>query len=229
LKTVLKSLLYACAVAGSLGSAHAAIVITEVDAAGNSNGAYAHDWFELTNTGTEAVNVSGWKVDDNSFSTSTARTLTGITSIAAGETVIFADQTTVTSLTAFITNWFGSSAPVGLQIGSYAGAGIGLSNDGDGLVLFTGSNTEVTRLTWGDVNANASRTLDNAALGGTGTVLSTFSQVGVNGAFAGGDGRIGSPGRIANASPVPVPAAIWLLGSGLGLIGAARRRRAAAV
>jgi hypothetical protein len=42
------------------------LVISEVWPGGSSNGSYAADWFEVTNTGPTAVDITGWKVDDNS-------------------------------------------------------------------------------------------------------------------------------------------------------------------
>jgi len=59
------------------------VVITEVNPSGSS-ASYAADWFELTNTGPGAVNVSGWKMDDNSNGSpaSAEVALNGITSIA---------------------------------------------------------------------------------------------------------------------------------------------------
>jgi hypothetical protein len=103
---------------------NAAILITEVApwASGNAP-LYATDWFELTNTGVSAVNISGWQMDDSSNGTAKVA-LTGITSIAAGESVIFTENA---ATAAFLNTWFGASAPVGLQIGNYTGASVGLS------------------------------------------------------------------------------------------------------
>ena len=70
-------------------NASAAIIITEVDPTGSSVGTGGNDWFELTNTGTSAVSISGWAMDDNSASFSKAQALTGVSSIAAGESVVF--------------------------------------------------------------------------------------------------------------------------------------------
>src|SRR6476646_157554 len=42
-----------------------AVIISEVDPSGSGR-SYAADWFEVTNTGTSDVNLTGWKMDDNS-------------------------------------------------------------------------------------------------------------------------------------------------------------------
>ncbi len=53
--------------------ASAAIVITEVDPYGsNSNDGYAEDWFEVTNTGSTAVNIAGWSMVDNHAASNTS-------------------------------------------------------------------------------------------------------------------------------------------------------------
>jgi hypothetical protein len=59
-KNVLRLLIGGALVAGSVlsHSATAAMLITEVDAAG-SGASYGADWFELTNTGNTAVDISG--------------------------------------------------------------------------------------------------------------------------------------------------------------------------
>ncbi len=217
----LKSILLALAMsAGAMGSANAAIVITEVDSAASGNSAYGFDWIELTNTGSSAVDITGWKIDDNSNSSASAALLTGITSIAAGQSVIFGEGG---SLAAFVSNWFGGTAPAGFQFGTYSGSGLGLGSSGDAVNIYNAANALIANVTFGAANNNAS--FDNSA-GANNAALAAFSLVGVNGAYAGADGRIGSPGAV---SAVPLPAAVWLLGSGLGLLGAARRRHSAAV
>src|SRR5262249_14945588 len=45
-----------------------ALYISEVSPSSSGNAPYAADWFELTNAGTAAVDVTGWKMDDNSNS-----------------------------------------------------------------------------------------------------------------------------------------------------------------
>src|SRR4051812_36455368 len=50
---------------GVAASAHGALVITEVMSSSGTGG--TSDWFEVTNTGPAAVDITGYKMDDNSF------------------------------------------------------------------------------------------------------------------------------------------------------------------
>ncbi len=75
----------------SMGAAQAQIIISEVDPTGSS-ASYGADWFELKNTGGSAVDITGWKMDDSSDAFATAVGLRGITSIAAGQTVVFLED-----------------------------------------------------------------------------------------------------------------------------------------
>ncbi len=219
-----KALLLA-ATLGVLASANAsaAVIISEVSPASSDNAPYAADWFELTNTGSSAVSITGWTMDDNSNSFSNSVALTGVTSIAAGQSVVFVEDSKASSDTAldaqFESTWFGSNVPAGFTIGNYGGSGVGLSTGGDQVNIFNSSGTRQADVTFGAVTNANGPTFDNSA--GINGTLTTRSVVGTNGAFEASDGVIGSPGSIA---PVPVPAAAWLMGSGLlGLFGASRR------
>jgi hypothetical protein len=218
--------------ASSIMAAHSAladIVISEVDASGSSNAAYGADWFELTNTGTSAVSISGWKMDDNSNSFSSAVALRGANSIAAGQSIVFLEgastSTGDSTLDAnFAAAWFGASAPAGLTFANYGGSGVGLSQNGDSVNIFNSSGTLITRVDFGAASSTGG-TFDNTA-GLNNVTLGTISAVGVNGAFASKvGGEIGSPG--VDATPVPIPAAFLLFLSGLGFLRPAFRRRAA--
>lgn len=214
---------------GALEGRAQSLFITEIHATGSGNGTYGADWFEVTNTGTAPVAISGWKIDDNSESPFGAVALRGVASLAPGQTAIFieglADGSTDAALqAAFTTAWFGGSAPSGVLLGNYGGLGVGLDPASDAVNLFNGT-TRVANLFFN--NAVAGRTLDNAALlDGNFIALTTLSAVGVNGAFLSADGQeIGSPGFAA----IPEPSVYAAL-AGLATLGAtaARRRRAAA-
>lgn len=103
----------ALALSGLLYSAQATanLVITEA----MSKGSGTSDWFELTNTGTSTVSLTGFKMDDNSFAFVSAVPLLGIDSIAPGESVIFVESPSAT----FSTVW-GSAFP-NLRVGTYTG------------------------------------------------------------------------------------------------------------
>ena len=228
--SVKKIALAAGLIAASVGTAQAQVRITEVSpfssGATPANG-YASDWFELTNFGSSAVSISGWKMDDNSALFSSAVALTGITSIAAGESVIFVEAAVNA---AFQSAWFGSAAPIGLQIGNYTGSGVGLGQTGDAVNIYNGSGVLQASVSFGLSGSNLEgatafpyHTFDNAS-GSNGGTLSTLSAVGVNGAFLSFNGtEIGSPGLIAAAVPEPETYAMML--AGLGLLGFAARRR----
>jgi lamin tail-like protein/PEP-CTERM motif-containing protein len=204
---------------------HAQVRITEVTPWGSSttvpNVPYATDWFELTNIGAAAVNITGWTMDDNSNSFALSVALTGITSIAPGESVIFTENPATAS---FLNTWFGGSPPPGLQMGNYSGSGVGLSQSGDAVNIFNGTGVLQANVVFGASDSSAPfQTFDNAA-GLNNTTISTLSVAGTNGASvaANDSNEIGSPGRIA-AVPEPQTYAIML--AGLVLLGALTRKR----
>lgn len=197
-----------------------AIKITEV-APWSSGTTFGADWFELTNTGTSAINITGWKMDDNSNSFSLSVALNGISSIASGESVIFIESATSLS-TAFKTLWFGSNAPANLQIGNYSGAGVGLGTSGDAVNIYNAAGVLQANVSFGASTSNV--TFNNAA-GLDGTTISTLSVVGTNGAFKATNDtiEIGSPGTITAAVPESETYAMML--AGLAVFGAFARKR----
>ncbi len=188
-------------------SGASSVFISEVAPWSSGNSPLGADWFEVTNIGSAAVDITGWKMDDNSNSFGVAVDLNGITSIAAGESVIFIESDTpATVVPAFKTLWFGANPPARLQIGTYSGSGVGLSTGGDTVNLFNNVGVLQASVTFGVSPAGPSfPTFDNSG-GLNKTTISLLSALGVNGAFvASGDvNEIGSPGLIGPASPPSV-------------------------
>jgi len=202
--------------------ANAAIIVSEVAPWSSGNSSLGKDWFELTNTGGSAETITGWKVDDSSASFASSLVLNGITTVNAGESVIFIESSTSAS-TAFNSLWFGASLPAGLQIGYYSGSGIGFGTGGDAVNIYNSAGVIQASVSFGASDAvSPYQTFDNAA-GATGAI-SLLSQTGVNGAFVAANSvaEIGSPGRIA---AVPEPETFALLVAGLGLVGFSSRKR----
>jgi hypothetical protein len=228
MNNIRKPLRYIAAVllAASATMAQAQVRITEFSpwSSGNSGSPYRADWFELTNFGASAVDISGWSMDDDSQNAGVAF-LTGIGSIAAGQSVIFLEGTGSDNAT-FVSTWFGASAPAGFAIGNYSGSGIGLSTGGDQINIFNSAGALQASVSFGE--STRGRTFDNAAgVNGTAAVpafVSQLSTVGIHGAFMSVSGNeIGSPGAIAAAVPEPETYAMLL--AGLGVVGAIARRR----
>ena len=217
-KTALFGAVAALLLAGA-SAAQAQVKITEVSAWGSGNAPYATDWFELTNTGSAAVSIAGWQMDDSSNGTGKVA-MVGISSIAAGESVIFTENAAKAS---FLSTWFGNNAPANLQIGTYTGAGVGLSTSGDAVNVYDATGALQANVIFGNSPGGPYATFDNAA--GLSGNISQLSVVGVNGAFAAVNdaSEIGSPGSIAAA--VPEPASYALILAGLVVVGSISRRR----
>jgi hypothetical protein len=171
------------------------MIISEVAPWGSSIGAssYAADWFEVTNIGGAAVDITGWKMDDNSNLFTSAVPIVGVGSIGPGQSAILIEGTAVTA-TKFLTAWFGATPPAGFLIGSYTGSGVGLSATTDAVNLFDASGRLITNVQFGAASTT-NLSFDNTA-GLSGTTITTLSAVGINGAFVAADGiETGSPGK----------------------------------
>ena len=178
----------------------ATVIISEVTPWSSGNSPIGADWFEVTNTGNIAADITGWRMDDNSNAFSNSVALNGVTSIAPGESVIFLETANLAATAAaFRNNWFGANPPASLQIGNYTGSGVGLSTGGDAVNLFNAAGVLQANVSFGASTTSAPyRSFDNAA-GVNNAAISQLSAVGVNGAFIAVNSlnEIGSPGKIS--------------------------------
>ena len=210
-------LLAIAAVASLASLANAQITITEASPTGSS-GFVASDWFELTNFGPLAVDITGWKVDDNSNAFANSLALLGITSIAPGESVVFIETSPTNAaarLASFRTFWGQLSS---VQVGTYNGSGIGLSGSGDAVNIFLADGTLVTRVDFGaQPNVGVSF--------GYNPLTNTFGANSVAGVFGArvADGSTIQTTEVGSPGVIPAPSACALLA--LAGIAAGRRRR----
>jgi hypothetical protein len=210
------------------------LVITEVDPTGSS-ASYGADWFELTNYGSTTISTSGDLMSDNHGTSKTPVAMSAL-SLAPGQSVIYIEDdgaaSTIAPLeSAFETAWFGSSVPAGFTIGTYGGtASPGLGSGGDAVNIYNSSDVLLAGVSFGASTLNGG-TFDNSVSkfnstsgdgsGTTDTAITTFSAVGVNGAFLAPNGEIGSPGAV----PEPKSLALGAIAAAL-LVLKLRRKRA---
>jgi len=170
----------------------AAILITEVmssslhPSGGSNNG----DWFEITNTGGSAIDVTGWSWDDSS-NTPGSSNFGSLTLIGAGQSVIICEEP-IGSESTWLSDW-GISGVVVSTIGGSSFQGLGAG--GDQVNIYDASGTLVTGVVFGSATGGASFEWNTAGIS-----LGT-SVNGENGAFRsasdgfGGAGQdVGSPG-----------------------------------
>lgn len=111
-----------------------------------------------------AIDITGWKLDDNSGSFVRGVSLTGITSIAPGESVIFLETNSVADKSAtFLLNWFGTNPPANLQMGDYTGPGVGLGTTGDPINIYNASGVLQANVAFGASPSSPFATFNNAA------------------------------------------------------------------
>jgi len=165
------------------------LAITEVMPSSNdANSAINEDWFEITNYGSDAVDLSGFSWDDNSWVPGTV-VFPSVT-VAPGEAIVVA-QIDSANEAAFRAAWnLGPWVQV-LVNQDFATAQPSFSSSGDGVVLFDTSATaiEVCRAEYTLALAGYSVEFDTAC-----TYLGNAS-VGVRGAYASTGNDVGSPGN----------------------------------
>ena len=218
----LSSLFITTALVAISSSALADLRITEVMSSSAGGGTPTGDFFEVTNYGSSAISVTGWKMDDNSFDITKAVALNGITSIGAGESVIFIESVAGAAVNSFKTFWGGLT---GVQVGYYSGSGISFGSGGDSAILFNAAAAEATRVTFGA--ATAGKTFYwgyNAATGAVDPsydgLVSAVGTIGTQVTFT-SSGDTGSLGTAIGTAAVPTPGAVALI----GLAGLVSRRR----
>ena len=229
MKTLALAPVVAAALVGPSASAY--IRITEVMSSSGTGG--TADWIEITNYGSSAVSLTGLRMDDNSYSFAASVALLGISSLGAGESAIFFENTAPSAdIAAFRTFWGGLSS---VQVGYYngSGAGISFSSGGDAAVIFNASGVEVSlRTAFGPATTGSSFYWGYDA--GTGAfdasyvgvnnagLVSPFATIGTQVGFQ-STGAPTNTGSLGTAIGIPVPGALALVGVA-GLIGGRRRR-----
>jgi hypothetical protein len=208
------------AIALLASSAHASLRITEVMSSSGGDG--TPDWFEVTNDGSSAVSLTGWKMDDGSFNLNAAVALSGISSIGAGESVIFIESAAGAGVASFRTFWGGLT---NVQVGYYSGSGVGFSSGGDGVCLFNNLDVNVNQVSFGAATTGSSFFWGWDAQGSIdpnySAVVSTVGTIGTQVTFQSGNPV--NTGSLGTAIAVPAPGAVALLGVA-GLVGGRRRR-----
>ena len=204
-------------------SAQAALIVTEVAqqaTAGTAN-TINGDWWELTNTGTLAVNLSGYKWADTEDAiggaTPSPNRFPSIT-IAAGKSLIIIDEQS-SSEAAWRANWGLSPSVVILSEDEMIDDGdgdsfSGLSSNDDAVFFYAPDGSLLSSYSYGVGTRGVSFEQNGAG------VNLGLSVLGEHGALRAANGDIGSPG----AAVVPVPAAAWLFAPALALLAGRRRR-----
>jgi hypothetical protein len=221
-----KLLISAC-FAFAATTAPGALVITEVMSnSSHAGGAGNGDWFEIHNTGSSPVDLSGYSWDDDS-ATAGSHTF-GSISIAAGGFVLVVDEN-ATLITNWINDVWNVTAPNVVVIGNAVGGFSGFGANGDQIYIYNNLNVVLASVTFG--SSTSGKTFEWDADGNS-LGLSTNGENGANFALLDGNDNaadnnpslygvgtdIGSPGFA-----VPEPS-VALLG-GMGLLGLLRCRR----
>ena len=159
------------------------------------------DWFELTNMGTNAVDLKGYRVNDSpSFYSATVITQSVV--IQPGESIIFVEFMSQTAFTAW---WGAPNLPANLQV--IAWGRFALDREGDEIYVWNPGATDVYDAI---TSVNFPSTIDGVSFE-MNNYCDSFgcyarylqdSAPGINGAFhAVESGDIGSPGYLANPPP----------------------------
>ncbi|RYF75982.1 MAG: hypothetical protein EOO29_23240, partial [Comamonadaceae bacterium] len=122
------------------------LLITEI----NSNAGSTGDFIELYNHGDAAIDLTGWKLDDDSATVTEGVLIPPGTTLAAGEKLIVILDKAPDDIAAFRAAW--GSLPESVKVVALGGPGLG--NNGDAVVLFDASGQVATFLSYKPTGTN---------------------------------------------------------------------------
>jgi autotransporter-associated beta strand protein len=195
------------------------IRITEVMSSSNTLGGSGMDWWEITNYGSAPVDITGWKMDDNSFSFGNAVPITPFSTtggpawslIDPGESVVFMESSSgSTAVPQFQALWnlgSGTGNVRNPKLGTFAGSGASLSSGGDGVIIFDALGAEVNRVSFGAATTGFSFywSYDSAGVLGSspaGTLSNATDPPAYTVTASSGQANTGSPGIAVVSAPV---------------------------
>lgn len=194
----MKTLLPALALLSVATAAHGQLVITEVMASSAHSATDANgDWWELTNTGSSAVSLDGYKWDDTPEVPATATTFPDGVTIQPGESIIILDEA-AGNVAAWKTAWGLTSSTRVFDSTQFANVNVGgedfsgLSASGDEVNLYNAGGNVVASVAFGASSAGKS-----FAFHRDGTpVYTKLSKLDYQGAFGSSlsPADVGSPG-----------------------------------
>jgi hypothetical protein len=159
------------------------------------------DWWELTNFGSDPVDLSGWRFNDSIGGLSDPFVFPEGVFIEPTETMIFVENLTPEEFK----GWWGESNFLpDAKIVTYSGSALSFRATGDSVILWNRTATDVNnteaRFDFGQADVGVSFIYDPIS-----EQFGAKSQIGVHGAFrAEGSTDIGSPGRIKAEETAPL-------------------------
>jgi len=222
MKKLVAATAFFAALAGA-GSADAALYISQIYGGGGATASaptYTNDWVELYNNGPTAVNLSGYSLQYASA--------TNTTMFAPGSNVFHALSGSIAANSYFLIQEAGGGKVGGAADPAYnlSGGPIALSATAGKIALFsstaTGASTVATSANLVDLvgfGTSANFSLYPKMTANTSTTTSALRTTDALGVVT-----FVAATPVLPATPTPIPAAAWLLGSGLlGLAGIRRR------
>lgn len=163
------------------------IYVSEIMAGSNAT-AWNADWFEITNYGDSAVDLSGFSWDDESGITGTS-VFPSVT-LAAGEALVVWDDVAANE-DSLLVSW--KLNPGDVQVISsdeLTGNFPSLSQNGDGVYLYDAMGIEITNSMYASATAGVTVEFDTTG------AFTANAVDGVNGAYTSSLGDVGSPGNM---------------------------------